>query len=98
MAELIECPNCYEHRRGRYCGSCGQNDRDYRRSLPPMVGALLKIGPGLFTGYYYFFALRRYYGQARLVTCFKFWLLLLAYSFLLGPSMLAVAVVTLTML
>ncbi len=63
-------------------------------------GLLDLIGPALFTSYfvYYFFALRRYYGQARLVTCFKFWLLLVAYSFLLGPSMLAVAVVTLTML
>ena len=62
--------------------------------------AVSLIGNGLFFGYfvYYFFALRRYYQQSRLATCFKFWLLLLAYSVLLGPSMLSVALVTVTML
>ncbi len=42
MAEAIECPNCYQHRDGRFCKGCGQNDRDYRRSLPPMVSELIR--------------------------------------------------------
>ncbi len=36
------CPNCHHHRQGAYCSACGQNDRDYRRSLPPMVMELLR--------------------------------------------------------
>ncbi len=36
------CPNCKHTRDGAYCSICGQNDRDYRRSLPPMVMELLR--------------------------------------------------------
>ena len=35
------CANCAHERVGNYCTHCGQNDRDYRRSLPPMVGQLI---------------------------------------------------------
>ena len=36
------CPNCASPRQGTFCSDCGQNNRDYRRSLPPMVGELLR--------------------------------------------------------
>lgn len=38
---LTTCPNCGSLRSGAYCHVCGQSDRDYRRSLPPMLGQLL---------------------------------------------------------
>ncbi len=34
------CLNCGDARSGRYCAQCGQNDRNYMRSLPPMVWEL----------------------------------------------------------
>lgn len=36
------CANCGHPRSGRYCPKCGQNDRDYIRSLPPLLGDILK--------------------------------------------------------
>ena len=36
------CANCGHPRRDRYCPKCGQNDRDYIRSLPPLLGDILK--------------------------------------------------------
>ncbi|MGE0621167.1 MAG: DUF3667 domain-containing protein [Pseudomonadales bacterium] len=36
------CPNCGSERLGRFCPRCGQNDRDYQRSLPPLLRELLK--------------------------------------------------------
>jgi hypothetical protein len=36
------CPNCKHTRDGPYCSACGQNNRDYRRALPPMVMELLR--------------------------------------------------------
>ncbi|MCB1686683.1 MAG: DUF3667 domain-containing protein, partial [Pseudomonadales bacterium] len=36
------CANCGARRTGRFCSSCGQNDRDYQRSLPPMLGEMLR--------------------------------------------------------
>ncbi|MDE0178806.1 MAG: DUF3667 domain-containing protein [Gammaproteobacteria bacterium] len=33
----IACPNCGALKQGRFCAVCGQNDRDYRRSLFPVV-------------------------------------------------------------
>lgn len=36
------CANCGVERTGPYCGLCGQNDRDYRRSLPPVLSELLR--------------------------------------------------------
>ena len=36
------CANCGHPRSGRYCPKCGQNDRDYVRSLPPLLGDILK--------------------------------------------------------
>lgn len=35
------CANCGSQRPGSYCGHCGQNDRDYHRALPPLLGDLL---------------------------------------------------------
>ena len=39
--ESAACANCDTLRQGAYCYACGQNDRDYRRSLPPMLWDLL---------------------------------------------------------
>lgn len=36
------CSNCGEARSGRYCARCGQNDRNYRRSLGPMLWELTR--------------------------------------------------------
>ncbi|MCY3610607.1 MAG: DUF3667 domain-containing protein [Gemmatimonadetes bacterium] len=34
----VVCPNCGDERAGAYCASCGQSDRNYMRSLRPMLG------------------------------------------------------------
>jgi hypothetical protein len=36
------CANCGADRSGPFCGQCGQNDRDYQRALPPLLGDLLR--------------------------------------------------------
>lgn len=36
------CANCGQRRSDRFCPKCGQNDRDYIRSLPPLLGDILK--------------------------------------------------------
>ena len=36
------CPNCGHTYDGEYCPACGQRNRDYRRSLPPMMGELVQ--------------------------------------------------------
>ena len=36
------CANCGHPSSGRYCPKCGQNDRNYIRSLPPLLGDILK--------------------------------------------------------
>lgn len=36
------CANCGHPRQDRFCPKCGQNDRDYVRSLPPLLGDILK--------------------------------------------------------
>ena len=41
-AASAPCANCGHPRRDRYCPKCGQNDRDYIRSLPPLLGDILK--------------------------------------------------------
>lgn len=38
----MQCANCGSERLGRFCPRCGQNDRDYQRALPPLLGELLK--------------------------------------------------------
>ncbi len=40
--DAMHCANCGSERVGRFCPRCGQNDRDYQRSLPPLLGELLK--------------------------------------------------------
>ena len=37
----IACPNCGARKQGRFCAVCGQNDRDYLRSLFPVVYQIL---------------------------------------------------------
>ena len=37
----IACPNCGALKQGRFCAVCGQNDRDYMRSLFPVVYQIL---------------------------------------------------------
>ena len=37
----IACPNCGALKQGRFCAVCGQNDRDYLRSLFPVVYQIL---------------------------------------------------------
>ena len=37
----IACPNCGARKRGRFCAVCGQNDRDYLRSLFPVLYQVL---------------------------------------------------------
>lgn len=41
-AATAPCANCGHPRSDRYCPKCGQNDRDYIRSLPPLLGDILK--------------------------------------------------------
>lgn len=41
-AATAPCANCGHPRNDRYCPKCGQNDRDYIRSLPPLLGDILK--------------------------------------------------------
>lgn len=41
-AAIHPCANCGEPRDSRFCPKCGQNDRDYIRSLPPLLGDILK--------------------------------------------------------
>ena len=36
------CLNCGDARAGRYCAQCGQNDRNYRRALVPMMWELIR--------------------------------------------------------
>ena len=38
----VPCPNCGHKRNSRFCAKCGQNDRDYIRALPPVLGDILK--------------------------------------------------------
>lgn len=38
----VPCANCGHPRNTRFCPACGQNDRDYIRSLPPLLGDILK--------------------------------------------------------
>ena len=37
----ITCPNCGAPKQGRFCAVCGQNDRDYLRSLFPVLYEIL---------------------------------------------------------
>ena len=37
-----QCANCGHERFDRFCPKCGQNDRDYIRGLPPILGDILK--------------------------------------------------------
>ena len=39
---FADCPNCGHPRADRYCARCGQNDRDYIRSLPLMLGEFVR--------------------------------------------------------
>ena len=39
---VTACPNCGAERSGPFCAACGQNDRDYVRSLSLMVGEFVK--------------------------------------------------------
>jgi len=38
----MQCPNCGNERGLRFCGHCGQNDREYLRSLPSLVSEILR--------------------------------------------------------
>ena len=38
----MQCPNCGNERTLSFCGHCGQNDRDYLRSLPSLVSEILR--------------------------------------------------------
>ena len=40
--ETKSCANCGELRQGEFCWRCGQNNRNYHRSLPPLLGELLR--------------------------------------------------------
>ena len=37
----VACPNCGSPKQGRFCAVCGQNDRDYLRSMFPVVYQVL---------------------------------------------------------
>ena len=37
-ADTPTCPNCRDPRPGAFCARCGQNERDYMRSVWPVVG------------------------------------------------------------
>ncbi len=39
---VTSCPNCGQARSGPFCAHCGQNDRNYARSLPLMLGEFVK--------------------------------------------------------
>lgn len=39
---VMRCANCGSERSGRYCARCGQNDRDYHQSLPPLLWELIR--------------------------------------------------------
>ena len=41
-ASVGQCANCGHERFDRFCPKCGQNDRDYIRGLPPILGDILK--------------------------------------------------------
>lgn len=38
----MQCPNCGNERALRFCARCGQNDRDYLRSLPSLISEILR--------------------------------------------------------
>lgn len=38
----MQCPNCGKERSLRFCPHCGQNDRDYIRSLPPLTWDIVR--------------------------------------------------------
>lgn len=38
----MKCANCGSEQVANYCAQCGQNDREYQRSLPPMLWELIK--------------------------------------------------------
>ena len=38
----MKCANCGQERQGAFCRFCGQNDRNYQRSLPPLLSDLLR--------------------------------------------------------
>lgn len=40
--EFDRCANCGSRRTDRFCATCGQNDRDFRRSLPPVISDLMR--------------------------------------------------------
>ena len=37
------CPNCGAEKHGKFCGTCGQNDRDYRRLIPALFEIVAEI-------------------------------------------------------
>ena len=39
---VTSCPNCGQARSGPFCAHCGQNDRNYARSLPLMLGEFVR--------------------------------------------------------
>lgn len=39
---VTSCPNCGRERPGPFCAHCGQNDRNYARSLPLMLGEFVR--------------------------------------------------------
>lgn len=39
---VTSCPNCGRERSGPFCAHCGQNDRNYARSLPLMLGEFVR--------------------------------------------------------
>ncbi len=38
----MQCPNCGNERASSFCAHCGQNDRDYLRSLPSLVRDIVR--------------------------------------------------------
>lgn len=40
--ESTTCENCHYPREGSYCPQCGQNNRNYQRSIVPMLGDLIR--------------------------------------------------------
>lgn len=42
MENVAICPNCGAKRQGKFCGTCGQNDRDYRRLFPSLSEVLVE--------------------------------------------------------
>lgn len=41
--QAVACPNCGAERRERFCGVCGQNDRDYRRLSTTLANVIGEI-------------------------------------------------------